>query len=323
MEENNIKKITKKSSTEKTVAKIKTKPLSNAEIKKAFDERIRAWFEANKEYKILVSPTKLLEANANIGLPTRYWNPKMKPYIYSKKNGRNYTIDLLKCMVFLSNAYNFLYDLTKEGGQILLVGTHGNIIKEHVKEEAKRCGCYFINQRWLGGTLTNFRTINRSIMKLNKLIMMQLNEDIKKYSKKEQLQKYKETEKLAKFLGGIRTMKGLPQAIIVIDPIVDHNAVVEAKKLHIPVIALANVNADPDLFDFTIPCNTSSVKTTYLFTSILCDAICEAKNEPTKVVGKSDDEIILPNLVKNNQSAEIINRKQFTKAATVTEEKAK
>ena len=313
------KKITKRVTG--LIKKLKSKAnssqkFSQVDTKKNIENKINAFFEVNKEFQIrkLVSVNKLIEAGASIGSKIKYWNPKMKPFIY-KRNGRSYNIDLLKCMVFLDRAYKFLSDLTKEGGRILLVGTRGEIIKNHVKEEAKRAKCFYVNQRWLGGTLTNFRTINKSIIKLNKLIMIQLSDEIKKYSKKEQLQKIKETERLGKFFGGIRTMKGLPQAIIVLDPIVEHNAVVEAKKLGIAVVALANTNADPNLIDFIIPCNTSSIKTVYLMTTILCDAICEGLNEPTKFVGKSDDEIVLPDLTMNIQNKEIINRKSFTKGA--------
>lgn len=303
--------------TKKTKRANSSPKLTPEEFKKNIEAKIDAFFEANKEFNIrkLVSANKLMEVSANLGMQGKHWNPKMKPFIYSTKNSRNHMIDLLKCMVFLDRAYNFLYELTKEGGNILLVGTRGDIIKAHVKEEAKRASIYYVNQRWLGGTLTNFKTINRSIIKLNKLIMMQLNGEIKKYSKKEQLLKVKETEKLGRFFGGIRTMKSLPQAIIVLDPVVEHNAVYEAKKLNIPVVALANTNADPSLIDFIVPCNTLSVKTVYLLTSVLCDAICAAKNEPQIVVGKKDEEIILPDTTRKNPNQETIVATKFTKGS--------
>ena len=289
------KKKNSKRATDST-KKIKNKAnssqkFSQADAKKNIENKVNAFFEANKEFQIrkLVSVNKLIEAGANIGSKVKYWNPKMKPFIYGKRNNWNYNIDLLKCLVFLDRAYKFLCDLTKEGGRILLVGTRGEIIKNHVKEEAKRAKCFYVNQRWLGGTLTNFRTINKSIIKLNKLIMIQLSDEIKKYSKKEQLQKIKE------------------------------NAVIEAKKLGIAVVALANTNADPSLIDFIIPCNTSSIKTTYLMTTILCDAICEGLGEPTKFVGKSDEEMVLPDLTMMIQNKDAINRKSFTKGADKVE----
>ena len=307
-----VKKSTKANSSPK---------LSPEEVKKQIEAKIDAFFEANKEFGIkkLVSASKLMEVGANIGTYAKYWNPKMKPFIYNTKNSKNCVIDLLKCMVFLDRAYNFLRDLTKERGRVLIVGTRGDIIKNTVKEEAKRVKSFYINQRWLGGTLTNFKTVNHSIIKLNNLIALNLSGDIKKYSKKEQILKMKEAEKLGKFLGGIRTMKGLPQAVIVIDPVAEHNAVTEARKLHIPVVALANTNADPSLIDFIIPCNTSSIKTVYLLLSVLCDAIAAATGEPQLVVGKKDDEIILPDIAKKVQNQNIIVGTKFTKSAVKAE----
>lgn len=297
-----------------------SKKLSSAEVKKNIETKIDAFFEANKEFGIkkLVSTSRLIEIGANVGTYPKHWNPKMKPYIYSKRAGKNIFLDLLKSMVFLDRAYNFLRDITKEGGRVLFVGTRGDIIKNHVKEETKRAKSFYVNQRWLGGTLTNFRTINSSIAKLNNLIMMQLSDEIKKYSKKEQLAKAKETERLGKFFGGVRTMKGLPQAIVVLDPVVEHNAIEEANKLKIPVVALANTNADPTNIDFIIPCNTSSVRTVHLLTSVLCDAICEALGEPLKVVGKPDSEIILPEVVRRVPGYDMVNRVSFTKGSSVS-----
>lgn len=149
--------------------------------------------------------------------------------------------------------------------------------------------------------------------------MLQLSDEIKKYSKKEQLQKIKEAEKLGKFFGGIRTMKGLPQALIVVDPVIEHNAVTEAHKLGIPVVALANTNADPGLIDFIVPCNTYSIRAVYLLLSVLCDAICAASGIEQKVVGKSDEEIILPDITKRNQNQDVIVGTKFTKGAAKAE----
>jgi len=148
--------------------------------------------------------------------------------------------------------------------------------------------------------------------------MLQLSDEIKKYSKKEQLEIARETEKMGKFLGGIRTMRGLPQAIVVTDPVVEHNAILEAKKLNIPVIAIANTNANPDNIDFLIPANSSSIRTVYLLVSILCDAIAEGNGDPVSVVGKKDEEIILPEIAKkNNPNQGFVSHKHFTKGSTV------
>ena len=280
--------------------KANSAPKDFQSIKENIEAKINAFFESNKSsgLKKLVSVNKLMEAGAHIGLSNHLWNPKMKPFIYNKRGGKNQIIDILKTLVFLNRAYNFLYDITKQGGSVLFVGTHGDIIKEHIKEEAKRTKSYYINQRWLGGTLTNFKTISNSINKLNKLINLTLSEDINKYSKKEQLDINREIDKLTKFVGGIRTMRSLPQVIVVTDPVIEKNAIAEARKLKIPVIALTNTNADPNIIDFIIPVNSNSIKTVYLMISILADAIASSRDEPTKVVDKTDEEIILPEVIK-------------------------
>ncbi|MDR2369060.1 MAG: 30S ribosomal protein S2 [Mycoplasmataceae bacterium] len=284
-------------------------------VREAIEKKINDFFEANKESGLrkLVSASKLMEAGVHIGMPAKFWNPKMKPFIYPKKGNRAQVIDILKTMVFMDRAYNFLRDVAREGGTVLLVGTRGEIIKEHVKNEAKRVKCFYINQRWLGGTLTNFKTINNSISKLNKFIALQISDEIKKYSKKEQVMIAKETEKMGKFLGGIRTMRYLPQALVITDPIHEHNALMEARKLNIPVIAFANTNANPDLVDFLIPANSSSIKTVWLLISIMCDAIAEAAGEPLAVVGKKDEEIVLPEIVKKEPDQGFIQHKRFTR----------
>lgn len=280
--------------------KANSAPKDFQSIKENIEAKINAFFETNKSagFKKLVSVNKLMEAGAHIGLSNHLWNPKMKPFIYNRRGGKNQIIDILKTLVFLNRAYNFLFDITKQGGSVLFVGTHGDIIKEHIKEEAKRTKSYYINQRWLGGTLTNFKTITNSINKLNKLINLTLSEDINKYSKKEQLDINREIEKLTKFIGGIRTMRSLPQVLVVTDPVIEHNAITEARKLKVPVIAITNTNADPNLVDFIIPANSNSIKTVYLMISVLADAIAAAKDEPTKVVDKTDEEIVLPEIIK-------------------------
>ena len=244
----------------------------------------------------LVSPNKLIQAGAHIGLSNWKWNPKMKPYIYkvSKKEKTQYhIIDLVKSLSFLKRAYDFLQDITNAGEKVLIVGTRGKIIRELIAEEAKRSESYYVNQRWLGGTLTNFKVINKSIKKMNDNLKDIEDGSINNYTKKEQLLIQKQTDKLVKFYGGIRTMRKLPTAIIVLDPVNDINAIMEARKLKIPVIALANTNADPELIDFIVPINNSSIKSVALVLNILVDAITSAKGEPTKVVGKNDDEIVL------------------------------
>ncbi|MCF0217572.1 MAG: 30S ribosomal protein S2 [Malacoplasma sp.] len=255
-----------------------------------------------KPFRKLVSVIKLMETGAHIGLTSRKWNPKMKRYIYTKK-GTNHIIDLLHTVIKLNIAYNFLVDLSKsnetnENAPILIVGTRGKTIKNHIKEQAKRCHCFYINERWLGGTLTNFSTIVKSIAKFNSLILLHKSGEINKFTKKEQIKIKKETEKDAKNLSGIRTMKGLPKALVLTDPETNKIALYEAKKLGIPVIAICNTNADPDLVDYVIPANNYSIKSVYLLVGILCDAIAEGRNEPKMFAEKKDDEIVLPEIIK-------------------------
>ncbi len=280
-----------------------------------------------KKMKQLVSASKLIEAGAHIGLNPRKWNPKMSPYIYAKRSN-NHVIDVLKSLIYLNKAYSFIQELTKNGGRILIVGTNGKLIKDLIKDEAKRGQCYYITQRWLGGTLTNFKNISKSIKKLNDNIQLQKTGEIDKYTKKEQININKETEKLSKFYGGIRTMRKLPNAIIVLDPDHDANAVAEARKLNIPVIAMANTNANPDVIDYIIPINNHSIRSIALILGVLMDATCEVRNEPVKFVGKSDEEIVLPETQSKRrfngepmQKATVSHDKQASRKTTSEESK--
>ncbi|XQP55495.1 MAG: 30S ribosomal protein S2 [Mycoplasmoidaceae bacterium] len=289
------RRTTKKASAKKPLVK------EGASAKETIEAKVNLFFESNKtnkELKKIISVSKLMEAGAHVGLASNLWNPKMAPFIYRSKNSRNLIIDMLKIIVFANRAYNFLYDIAKEDGKILFVGTHNDSVKKYVQEEATRCGAFYINQRWLGGTLTNFRTVNNSINKLHRLTTLLESENIGRYTKKQQLDMQRQAAKLEKFIGGIKNMKGLPQVVVVTDPIAEHNAVKEARDLHIPVVAIANTNANPDLIDFIIPANTHSIKTQWLLVSILADAIASAKGQPTKIVGKADGEIVLPETIK-------------------------
>lgn len=244
----------------------------------------------------LISANKLIQVGAHIGLVTSKWNPKMKPYIYkvTKKDRNEYhVIDLLKSLSFLKRSYDFLQDISREGEKVLIVGTRGQMIRDLIADEAKRSQSFFVSQRWLGGTLTNFKVIKKSIKKMNDNLQSIEDGTINSYTKKEQLMIQKETEKLVKFYGGIRTMRQLPTAIIILDPVNDMNAVLEARKLNIPIVALANTNADPLLIDFIIPINNNSIKSIGLILNILVDAIVSVRNEPTKVVGVPEDQIVL------------------------------
>ena len=223
----------------------------------------------------VVSMRKMLENGVHFGHQTRKWNPKYRPYIYTSKNGV-YIIDLAKTQEQLDVAYAALKELTENGGKVLFVGTKKQA-QAAVLEEALRSGSFYVNQRWLGGTLTNFRTIQKSIKKLVDIEEMEANGTLSVYTKKEQSQMLKKKERLDNFLGGIKEMKKLPDAVFVVDPLEEHNAVAEAKKLHIPVFALIDTNADPNSVDYPIPANDDAVRSIKLMVSVIADAIVEER----------------------------------------------
>lgn len=229
----------------------------------------------------------MLENGVHFGHQTRKWNPKMKQFIYTAKNGV-YIIDLAKTQAKLEVAYNALKKIAEDGGKILFVGTKKQA-QATILEEALRSGSFYINQRWLGGTMTNFRTIQKSIKKLLEIEEMEANGQLAVYTKKEQAVLLQKKERLENFLGGIKGMKKLPDAIFVVDPLEEHNAVAEARKLNIPVFALIDTNADPDLVDFPIPSNDDAVRSIKLMVSVIADAILEAKGGVLEVAHQDDE----------------------------------
>ena len=230
---------------------------------------------------------KMLENGVHFGRQTRKWNPKMKQFIYTAKNGV-YIIDLAKTQAKLEVAYNALKKIAEDGGKILFVGTKKQA-QATILEEALRSGSFYINQRWLGGTMTNFRTIQKSIKKLLEIEEMEANGQLAVYTKKEQAVLLQKKERLENFLGGIKGMKKLPDAIFVVDPLEEHNAVAEARKLNIPVFALIDTNADPDLVDFPIPSNDDAVRSIKLMVGVIADAILEAKGGVLEVAHQEDE----------------------------------
>lgn len=230
----------------------------------------------------------MLENGVHFGHQTRKWNPKFRPYIYTAKNSI-YIIDLAKTEEMLDAAYNALKELTENGGKVLFVGTKKQA-QAPILAEALRSGSFYVNQRWLGGTLTNFRTIQKSVKKLADIEEMESKGMLSVYTKKEQAEMLKQKDKLENFLGGIKEMKKLPDALFVVDPLEEHNAVAEAKKLGIPVFALIDTNADPRTVDFPIPANDDAVRSIKLLVSLLADAICEGKNLPIENVAEGEEE---------------------------------
>jgi small subunit ribosomal protein S2 len=223
----------------------------------------------------VISMKQLLEAGVHFGHQTRRWNPKMARYIFTERNGI-YIIDLQKTVKKVDEAYHFVRQIAEEGGSILFVGTKKQA-QDSVKEEAERCGNYYINQRWLGGTLTNFQTIEKRVDRLKKLEQWEEDGTFDVLPKKEVILLRKEKDRLEKFLGGIKNMKELPSALFIIDPRKERIAVAEARKLGIPIVGIVDTNCDPDEIDYVIPGNDDAIRAVKLLTGKMADAVIEAQ----------------------------------------------
>ncbi|MCC8075804.1 MAG: 30S ribosomal protein S2 [Clostridiales bacterium] len=223
----------------------------------------------------VVSMKQLLEAGVHFGHQTRRWNPKMAAYIYTERNGI-YIIDLQKTVKKLDEAYNFVKSLGAEGKSLLFVGTKKQA-QEAIKEEATRCSMFYVNSRWLGGMLTNFKTMRGRVDRMNQLKKMQEDGTFDMLPKKEVIKLLHEQEKLEKYLGGVKDMNTLPGAIFVVDPRKEHNAIAEARKLGIPVVAIVDTNCDPDEIDYVIPGNDDAIRAIRLISGIMANAIIEGK----------------------------------------------
>ena len=223
----------------------------------------------------VVSMKQLLEAGVHFGHQTRRWNPKMAPYIFTERNGI-YIIDLQKTVKKLDEAYNFIHEVAAEGGEVLFVCTKKQAA-DSIKEEALRANAHYVNARWLGGMMTNFKTIEKRIKRLEQLHTMENDGTFDLLPKKEVVKLNLEIEKLEKFLGGIKNMKKLPSALFVVDPRKEKIAVSEAKKLGIPVVAIVDTNCDPDEIDYVIPGNDDAIRAVKLIAGAMADAIIEAR----------------------------------------------
>lgn len=231
----------------------------------------------------VISMKQLLEAGVHFGHQTRRWNPKMKKYIFTERNGI-YIIDLQKTVKKVDEAYNFLKQVSEDGGQVLFVGTKKQA-QESVKSEAERAGQFYINQRWLGGLLTNYKTISKRIKRISEIEKMEEDGLFEVLPKKEVVELKKEYDRLIKFLGGIRDMKSMPQALFVVDPRKERNAITEARKLNIPIVGIVDTNCDPDEIDYVIPANDDAIRAVKLLTAKMADAILEGQQ------GVSNEEV--------------------------------
>ena len=223
----------------------------------------------------VVSMKQLLEAGVHFGHQTRRWNPKMAPYIFTERNGI-YIIDLQKTVRKLDEAYSFVRDVAANGGEILFVGTKKQAA-DSIKEEADRCGMHYVNARWLGGMLTNFKTIQKRIERLAQLRKMEEDGTFELLPKKEVVKLKLEIEKLEKFIGGIKKMKALPAALFIVDSKKEKIAVSEARKLHIPIVAIVDTNCDPDEVDYVIPGNDDAIRAVKLIAGAMANAVLEGR----------------------------------------------
>ncbi|MEE1132497.1 MAG: 30S ribosomal protein S2 [Caryophanon sp.] len=231
----------------------------------------------------VISMKQLLEAGVHFGHQTRRWNPKMKKFIFVERNGI-YIIDLQKTVKKLEEAYDFMRQVGQDGGKVLFVGTKKQA-QEAIKEEAERSGNYYINQRWLGGTLTNFGTIQKRVARMKQIEKMEEDGTFEVLPKKEVIQLKKQHERLVKFLGGIRDMTAIPDVMYVVDPRKERIAVAEARKLNIPLVGIVDTNCDPDEIDYVIPANDDAIRAVKLLTAKMADALIESKQgEETAVV---------------------------------------
>ena len=238
----------------------------------------------------VVSMKQLLEAGVHFGHQTRRWNPKMARYIFTERNGI-YIIDLQKTVKKLDEAYMFVRDLAANGGNVLFVGTKKQS-GDSVREEATRAGAYYVNARWLGGMMTNFKTIRRRIDRLAQLRKMEEDGTFDRLPKKEVSKLNLEIEKLEKFLGGIKDMKKLPAAMFIVDPRKEKIAVAEAKKLGIPIVAIVDTNCDPDEIDYVIPGNDDAIRAVKLLSATMADAIIEGRQgaESAEAAAEKEEE---------------------------------
>ncbi len=240
----------------------------------------------------VITIKQLLEAGVHFGHHTRRWNPKMQEYIFTERNGI-YIIDLQKTVKKFEEAYMFIRDIAANNGNILFVGTKKQAA-EAIKEEATRCGMYYVNVRWPGGMMTNFKTIKKSINRLNSLTKMQEDGTFDLLPKKEVAAMQKEIFDLQKNLGGIKDMDTLPDAIFIVDPKKERNAVLEAKKLGIPVVAIVDTNCNPDDADYVIPGNDDAIRAIKLISSVIADAVIEGKQgeQLVETEAAADDEAV-------------------------------
>lgn len=251
----------------------------------------------------VITMKQLLEAGVHFGHQTRRWNPKMKKYIFTERNGI-YIIDLQKTVKKVAEAYDFVKSISEDGGKVLFVGTKKQA-QDAIQEEAERAGQLYVNKRWLGGILTNYKTISKRIKRISEIEEMEADGTFDVLPKKEVVEMKKEYERLIKFLGGIRDMKEMPKAMFIVDPRKERNAIAEAKKLGIPVVAMVDTNCDPDEVDYVIPANDDAIRAVRLMTSKMADAVTEGKQGVSDEAIAEDQDISLTEETETGTEAEL------------------
>ena len=271
----------------------------------------------------VVSMKQLLEAGVHFGHQTRRWNPKMSQYIFTERNGI-YIIDLQKSVSKIEEAYSFIRDISAEGKSVLFVGTKKQA-QDSIKEEAERSGSYYVNARWLGGMLTNFATIRKRIARLKQLRTMQEDGTFNLLPKKEVIKLNLEIEKLEKFMGGIKDMKKMPGALVIVDPRKERIAVSEAKKLNIPIVAIVDTNCDPDEVDYVIPGNDDAIRAVKLIANAMANAVIEGREGTMGAAAESSEteEVQQAVQTEKTEKAEKVEQTEQTEEAEKTEEASK
>jgi len=267
----------------------------------------------------VISMKQLLEAGVHFGHQTRRWNPKMSEFIFTERNGIH-IIDLQKTVKQIEISYDFVKNIVLNGGEILFIGTKKQA-QECVQEEATRCGMYYINTRWLGGTLTNYKTIEKRIAYLKQLHEMETNGTFDSLPKKEVVKLKSEMEKLENNLGGIKDMHGIPNALFVVDPKKERNAVLEARKLKIPVVAIIDTNCDPDEVDYVIPGNDDAIRAVKLITSVIANAVIEA-NQGEAFSVNDEEELDMTQLTEEQLLKAKLDEKRVSDEKKAAEEAA-
>lgn len=254
----------------------------------------------------VISMKQLLEAGVHFGHQTRRWNPKMAEYIFTERNGI-YIIDLQKTVKKVDEAYNFIREVSEGGKSVLFVGTKKQA-QDSIKEEAERCSMYFVNQRWLGGMLTNFKTIRKRIDRLNQLTTMEKDGTFEVLPKKEVIKLKGEMEKLQKYLGGIKDMRKQPGAMFVVDPKKERIAILEARRLGIPIVAIVDTNCDPDEVDYVIPGNDDAIRAVKLIAAKIADAIIEGREGEEAVRASKPEPEVKKQVVEEREKKEVIEK---------------